>query len=100
MPNVKAQRVFTARNLSIRWDRPESEVRELVRSGKLRGSYLAGRLVRIGREELLEFELRHGVPIKKTVAVCAEVSFRFIDAERSAAACLVDELSHASNLAY
>ena len=65
MPNVKIQRVFTARNLSIRWGRPESEVRELVRSGKLRGSYLAGRLLRISREEVLEFEFRHEVLIKK-----------------------------------
>ena len=65
MPNVKVQRVFTARNLSIRWGRPEREVRDLVRSGKLRGSYLAGRLLRISREEVLEFELRHGVSINK-----------------------------------
>ena len=58
-------RVFTARNLGMRWGKTESEVRELVRSGKLRGTYLAGKLLRICREEVLEFELRNEVSIDK-----------------------------------
>jgi excisionase family DNA binding protein len=49
----------------MRWGKTESEVRELVRSGKLRGTYLAGKLLRISREEVLEFELRNEVSIDK-----------------------------------
>jgi|EndMetStandDraft_3_1072993.scaffolds.fasta_scaffold2644689_1 excisionase family DNA binding protein len=65
MPKEQELRVFTARNLGVRWGKTESEVRELVRSGKLRGTYLAGKLLRISREEVLEFELRNEVSIDK-----------------------------------
>jgi len=65
MPKEQELRVFTARNLGVRWGKTESEVRELVRSGKLCGTYLAGKLLRISREEVLEFELRNEVSIDK-----------------------------------
>ena len=52
-------KVFTARNLAMRWGVSEREVRNLVRSGDLRGTYLARRLLRISRDDVLEYERTH-----------------------------------------
>lgn len=63
MATEQLLRVFTARNLSVRWGMKERDIRDLVDSGKLRGTYLGGKLLRISRQEVLEFEQRRGLAI-------------------------------------
>lgn len=54
-------KVFTPRNLAMRWGVAEREVRNLIRSGDLRGTYLAKRLLRISRDDVLEYERSHSL---------------------------------------
>jgi len=56
-------KVFTARNLAMRWGVTEREVRDLIKSGDLRVSYVAGRLLRISRDVVLEYERIHAAQL-------------------------------------
>lgn len=61
MQKVPEPKVFNAKSLSMRWGMKEKDVRDLVRNGELHGSYLAGKLLRISREDVLDFEQKHGL---------------------------------------
>lgn len=39
----------------------EKDVLDLVRNGELHGSYLAGKLLRISLDDMLDFEQKHGL---------------------------------------